>query len=313
MRVLVTGAGGFAGTNVVQHLITTTDWTIVTVDRTRAYYANPRVYDYAFDLRNPIPTNQFGEIDAVIHLAASSNVAEFLVDPAKHVVNNVVMTANLLQWTLHQNLKVFIQVSSNEVYGPTNTFAVSSSEWDAFIPATPYSASKAAQDMLAIGWHQAYGTPCVIAITSHLFGEGQPSSKFIPTIIRNVMSNESVPIYGRQFGDDWEASVRNWTYVGDFAHALKWIIEKGVVAGFIDRWNVAGPLRSCYQVAEDVAELLKLPLSVEWQSNREARPGYEHHYAVDTTAFEQHGYTPFYTYADGLKRTVNWYKERYKK
>lgn len=309
MRVLVTGAHGFAGKHVVQHLLDHTDWKIVAVDITDMWFDNLRVDTYIYDLRTQPTPNAFGNIDVVIHLAASSDVPSFLGEPDKHVLNNVMGTVNMLQWSLFQNLQMFIQVSTNEVYGPS---IGASREWDPLIPATPYSASKAAQEMMAIAWHQAFDVPSVIVNTSHLYGEGQSPTKFIPTVVRNTLRNESVPIYGLPITDEWSASVRNWTYVGDFAHALLHIIKRGV-DGNVARWNAAGLRRNCYYVAEHVAELLELPLSVEWQDCREARSGYEHTYILDTTAIEKHGFIPYYGFDAGLKRTVDWYRGKFQK
>ena len=313
MRVLVTGANGFAGRHVIDHLLQTTDWRIAAVDVTLPERdGDPRIDRYVFDLRNPVPESRnFGNTDVVINLAASSDVTSFFEDPYRHVLNNVAITLNLLQWSLTQDLQMFIQVSTNEVYGPTD--AVLSREWDPLIPATPYSASKAAQEMLAIAWHQSLATPTVVINTSHLFGERQPMTKFIPTAVKKILRNESVPIYGRRLGPDpWEASIRNWTYVGNFAHALAYVIERGT-NGYVDRWNVAGPVMNCEEVADGVADLVGLPLSIEWQDSGEARPGYEHHYALDPAAFERYGFVPYYGFDEGLKRTVDWYVERLQK
>lgn len=307
MRVLVTGANGFAGRHVVSHLLRFTDWKIAAVDIQSFFLDDLRVDSYTHDFREQPEPNDFGNVDAVIHLAASSDVPSFLAEPAKHVLNNVLGTVNLLQWARFQDLKMFIQVSTNEVYGPG---ASPSFEWDELHPSTPYSASKAAQEMMALAWRASFDTPTVIINTSHLFGEGQPATKFIPTVVRNVLLNESVPIYGRRAGyvlGDWESSVRNWTYVGDFAHALHFILTSDYE---ITRLNVAGPAHDCLAVAEKVADHLCLPLSVEWQNSREARPGYEHEYVLNTDLIERHGYAPAYGFDEGIKRTVDWFRSK---
>lgn len=311
MRVLVTGANGFAGRHVVKHLLQHTDWKIAAVDITDMFFDDLRVDTYVNDLRERLEPNVFGRVDAVIHLASSSDVPAFLADPEKHVMNNVAITLNLLQWARWQTLKMFVQVSTNEVFGPT--VAISSKEWDTLYPSTPYSASKAAQEMLTIAWQQTFDVPGVIVNTMHLFGEGQPSQRFIPTVVRNTLMNVSVPIYGREFHEEWDASIRNWTYVIDFAHALLYILDHDVNVGRVDRWNVAGPIHNCEKVAKSIADILDLPLSIEWQNSREARPGYEHMYALNTSAFANFGFRPYYGFEKGLKRTVDWFREQFQK
>lgn len=319
MKALVTGASGFIGGHLVDHLLDATDWDIIALTRDNTIQDRKRVQVTSWDLCESIPAGMFEDVDVVFNLASSSDQRSVLADPTTHVMNNILSTLNLLQWALTQRVQAFIQVSTNEVYGPAED-ALYHTEWSPLVPSTPYSASKAAQEMLAIAWWRTYGLPTAIVNTIHVFGEGQPRERFIPTVIDRIMRRKPVEIYGQlSYGkDDFVSASRNWTYVGDLVHALHQIATRPLNAGSWhggppDRWNVAGPVRSCLNVAQSVAELLNEPLSVHWQNVDYARPGYELRYALDTLRFDSTGWRAPYGFANGLARTVNWYKRELSK
>lgn len=311
LKVLVTGATGFAGGHVVSHILSMTDWRVVALDTSLVRLAklneSDRVTAVQYDLRDELREDAFTDVDAVVHLAASSDVPAFLRNPAYCARNNVDGTLNLLEWARHRRLKTFIQVSTNEVYGPSRHPAEASKEWDPLVPSTPYSASKACQEVLAIGWRRTYGVPVVIVNTMHLFGEEQPRRRFVPTAITKLLDGDPVPIYLHpQFG----APVRNWTYVGDFARAIVRLLERGISDDVRDdRWNVAGRELSCHEVAKMIAAQLYLPLEVRWLGDAE-RPGYDPRYALDTTKMHDELMKMMHYGTDeGLRRTINWIKE----
>jgi dTDP-glucose 4,6-dehydratase len=314
VRVLVTGAGGFVGKHVINYLIAHTDWKIVALDKgpERLQRESERIRTVAYDLWSPLNAHisVLSDVDAVVNLASSSDVPSFLRDPVTHTMNNILSTLHLLEWARYRKLHAFVQVSTNEVYGPAPMY--DSCEWDPLLPSTPYSASKAAQEVLGIGWWKTYDIPLVIVNTMHLFGEGQPRERFIPTAISAVLNGEKVPVYGRSRGMHWKASRRNWTYVGDFAAAIHEILIKNVTSSSgmrPDRWNVAGTEWDCQRIAVWIAELLQLPLEIDWRSDKSARPGYEHRYALDTNAFKNFGFQTKFGVEAGLKRTIEWMKK----
>lgn len=307
-KVLVTGAGGFAGQHVVAQLLKLTDWKIVALDRTgsslpRESYRVRSVHD---TLSGSMTSPWCENVDAVVHLAASSDVPEFLQDPYGHTMNNVMSTLSLLEWARHQNLQAFIQVSTNEVYGPASE-EHSSREWDPLVPSTPYSASKACQEMLAIGWRQTYDVPVIIVNTMHLYGEGQPLQRFVPNTIAQILRGEKVTIFCDPVNH--LSPVRNWTYVGDFARAIVGLLLRGVGPRSDerpDRWNVAGPQLSCTQVARKLGFMLECDFEVDFTSHD--RPGYDFRYALDTRAFDALGFGTHYGIDEGLRRTVDYVK-----
>lgn len=238
-------------------------------------------------------------VDIVVNLASSSDVPSFLDDPFKHTMNNVLSTLNLLEWARHQKLRAFVQVSTNEVYGPLNFKR--SHEWDSLRPQTPYSASKACQEMLTLGWHQAYDVPVIIVNTMHIFGEGQPLQRFVPKTINAILSDQPVQIQSFPQG----APVRNWTYVGDFAYAIYRLLQRAEdMVG--QRLNVAGPELSCLEVAQKISTLLEKTFTIQWLTDERHRPGHDYRYALDTSKLGELDWLPRYGVATGLHRTIHW-------
>lgn len=304
MKVLVTGAGGFIGAHVVAELLTQSNWSVVALDRYEHHTVTMENYDsracvVSYDLHEPLEFDAFPGVNAVINLASSSDMSTFLEDPAWHTLNNVTSTLNLLEWARHRKLRSFIQVSTNEVYGPNSLTAITK-EWDTLRPQTPYSASKAAQEMLAIGWHKTYGVSTQIVNTAHVYGPGQPSQRFIPTAISKILDGEKVPLLNDAFG----AQRRNWTYVGDLAAALVWMIQNDDLVRTLDRWNVVGPERSCLEITRMLGTILQRDFSVDWIDGP-LRPGYDYRYALDGSKLASAGFQQF-GLRYGLGKTVKW-------
>jgi len=312
LRVLVTGASGFIGYHIIKYLLEAADCEVVTLDRHISIHEDLWTNHVTHDLRNslgPGVSRLIGDVDVVINLASSSDVPEFLRDPVKHTINNVGSTLHLLDWASGRKLKAFIQVSTNEVYGPADQRDVV--EWSPLVPQTPYSASKAAQEMLAIGYWKTYDVPVVIINTMHVFGEYQPPQRFIPSAVKRLLADEPVTIYGQKKHANWQATSRQWTYAPDLADSIYWLLTHDVSRSSAghnipDRWNIVGAELTCLAVAQRAAERLGKTLSVDWQSWRTARPGYDMRYALDDTRLRKQGYTPLYGTTVGLERTVDW-------
>ncbi len=296
MRVLVTGAGGFAGGHVVEHLTKTTDWDVVSS---------------GVDLNVEAPA--WDGVDAVLHLAARSDVTECNDRPVDAVHNNIDATLNLLEWAREQPITHVVQISTNEIYGPSPG-GEEPKEWAPIAPSTPYSASKVAQEALSCAWWRTYGVPVVLTNTMHLFGEGQPKQRFIPMAVRKLMAGEEVPIYARRITDNhYVPSTRRWLYAGDHADALRWILMQPVSTPENyrpDRWHIAGPEVNLVSLVKKIAEILDVPARVQMVDDSLARPGHEYRYALDCSKIERAGWTPPLGFNDALIRTVNWISEQ---
>jgi dTDP-glucose 4,6-dehydratase len=307
-RILVTGAFGFVGRHVVSYVLDETDWEVVAVDtKTHGFLPEDRVqvvnanleHQWTFELNERV-----GRVDAVFHLAAASDVKHSLDYPVQHVHRNVDLTLWLLEWARRRSdqLTHVVQVSTNEVYGPSTRGR--SREWDPVVPVTPYSASKAAQEALATAWWRSFGVPLVLVNTQHLFGEGQPRQRFIPTVVDQLLEGQPVRLVGQLH----LPPVRRWLHARDLASALVWTVERGRPASraaeLPDRWHVAGETLNCLVLAERIAELLEKPLEVEWVEF--GRAGYEQRYVLDTQKVHAAGWRPPLGFPAGLERAVGW-------
>lgn len=293
MILLVTGSNGFVGRHVVTYLRETTDWDIVPCESDLRTWRSRRV------------PSEYAEVTAIIHLASRTDVTSFVDDPVPRVTDNIESTMNLLEWARTRPLTHFIQVSTNEVYGPARASEIHT-EWSPVRPSTPYSASKVAQEALASAWHHTYGVPTVIVRTMHLFGEGQPAERFIPTAIRKLIAGEPVPIYGKETEEHWVPASRNWLYVLNFADALRWLLERRVDPE--DRWNVAGPEVNCMRLVTMIADRLGVRGTVNFVDVDQARPGHELRYAINSSRIQDAGWKCPHSIGAGLNRTIEWVK-----
>lgn len=219
-RILITGGAGFAGHHLVEHLLETMpDSELVVLDGLTyagdvqrmtdcAGYDPERVTVLWHDLRSPIPPtldHRIGPINAVLHLAANSHVERSIHDPAPFIMANTAITVNLMEWCRGRDgiewldcpLEIVVQISTDEVYGPAPD-GYSHVEWDPIVPSNPYSASKAAQEAVAISYWRTYGVPVVITNTMNIFGERQSPEKFVPMIVKRLLAGDPVTVHAQR-------------------------------------------------------------------------------------------------------------------
>ncbi len=321
MQLLITGGLGFIGSNLVRYLLNThPDYTIINLDAVTyaghpenlsAVTNNPRYKFVKGRIEDPNVVNdivsgkRFGPIDGIINLAAESHVDRSISDPAVFVQTNVMGTQVLLEAAYkHGKLPTggfrikYVQVSTDEVYGslgPTGLFT----EETPLAANSPYSASKAAADLLCRAYFHTFGFPAVITRCSNNYGPYQHPEKLIPLFITNCFVNKQVPVYGDGL------NVRDWLHVEDHCRAIDLAFHKGQ-AGEV--YNIGGNNeRTNMQITQLVLkELGKGPELIKYV---EDRLGHDRRYAIDSTKIQNElGWKPIHTFETGIYQTISWYK-----
>jgi dTDP-glucose 4,6-dehydratase len=325
LRIIVTGGAGFIGSALCRYLIRDTRCHVVNVDKL-TYAGNlasvAEIADssrYRFVKADVCDRAAVARIlsevkpDAVMHLAAESHVDRSINGAAAFIETNVVGTFTLLEvsreyWSRlgpgDQDTFRFLHVSTDEVYGslgPTGHFT----EATPYDPSSPYSASKAASDHLAMAWHRTYGFPAIVSNCSNNYGPYHFPEKLIPLVILNALEGRPLPVYGDG------ANVRDWLYVEDHARALHRILTHGRPG---QKYNIGGHNeRSNLAVVHGICTMIDelLPAAASRKNlvvHVPDRPGHDRRYAIDASKVEAElGWRPRETFETGLFKTVQWY------
>lgn len=310
-RILVTGGAGFIGGNFVHYLlkhyphykIYNLDTLTYAGDLTKHYHIENHPH-YTFiqaninDYETILSLFQQYRFDYVIHFAAESHVDRSIQDPGVFVKTNVVGTQNLLEAARQVGITKFIHISTDEVYGeldfePTTFFT----EDTPLQPNSPYSASKAASDLLVRAYYETYKLPVNITRCSNNYGPYQYPEKLIPLIISHVLKDESVPIYGDG------KNVRDWLHVYDHCKAIDLVMHKGITG---EIYNIGGHNElTNLEVAQKIISFLqKSEQLIEFVPDR---LGHDKRYAIDPTKLEHLGWKPTYSFDTGIIQTIEWY------
>jgi dTDP-glucose 4,6-dehydratase len=309
MKILVTGGAGFIGSNFIRHVLGRgKDFAVVNYDKL-TYAGN--LANLESVARNPNYQFVKGDIcdaasveaamrgcDAVIHFAAESHVDRSIYEPAPVIQTNVTGTFVLLEMARKISVSRFVHVSTDEVYGdiPAGTLADENSP---LRPSSPYSASKASADLLVGSYVRTYGFPAVITRSSNNYGPYQFPEKFVPLIITNVLSDKVIPVYG----DGRQQRV--WVHVEDNCRGILSVLEKGKDG---EVYNIGGlDLEENLTLVRRILNLTGKPESLV--SYVQDRPGHDRRYALDCKKAENElGWRPAISLEDGLRRTIDWYK-----
>jgi dTDP-glucose 4,6-dehydratase len=320
MKVLVTGAAGFIGSHIVEGLLKETDWTIVGLDRldetatlerisyTDAYRQNRSRFRYIWhDLRgaiNPFTRRAIiegGDLDAIWHLAASTHVDRSIADPLSFVADNVVGTANVLEFARHHHRARLIYFSTDEVFGPApvrHTF----DEWDRFKSSNPYAATKAAGEELTLSYVNTYGLDAIITHTVNVFGERQHPEKFIPLVVRRLLLGDKIVIHADRTRT--RPASRYWIHARNVLAALRFLHERGRAD---DKYNITSDHEvDCLTLAQEIAAALGRPLKYDMVDADTGRPGHDLRYSLDGRKLAAMGFVMPLSFDESLTKCVRW-------
>jgi dTDP-glucose 4,6-dehydratase len=307
MRLLVTGGAGFIGSNFVRHVLAAhPDDSIVNLDKLtyagnlenlRDVEANPRYRFVKGDIGDaPVVREAMRGVDAVVHFAAETHVDRSNRGADDFLRTNVMGTFTLLEAARELHVGRFLAVSTDEVYGSIATGAARES--DPLNPSNPYSASKAAADLLARAYWTTHRLPVLITRSSNNFGPYQYPEKVIPLFVTNALEDRALPLYGDG------RNVRDWLYVLDNCAAIDLVLRRGAEG---EIYNVGGAAEvENVTLTRRILALLGKPESLI--TPVADRPGHDRRYALDSGKIRTLGWAPAATFDAALAATVQWYR-----
>jgi len=309
--LLVTGGAGFIGSNFIHLLLDKKpDWNLICLDaltyagnlaNLQACLEHPRFTFVKGDIADPKTVSEVfaRTIDGVVNFAAESHVDRSIMGCAEFIRTNVQGTQVLLDAAKQHSVQRFLQISTDEVYGslgPAGYFT----ETTPLAPNSPYSASKAAADLLVRSYFETYKFPVLITRCSNNYGPYQFPEKLIPLFITNLLTGKKVPVYGDGL------NVRDWIHVEDHCAAILTVLEKGIPGQV---YNIGGNNEQTnMEITRLLLEMLgKDDSSIEYVPDR---LGHDRRYAIDASKIlKELGWQPAVKFSDGLRHTVQWYKQ----
>lgn len=312
--ILVTGGSGFIGNCFCKLLLEERkDYKVINVD-VETYAANhstikdelnnPNYKFYKVDIRDREAINKIFEEEKpniVVNFAAESHVDRSILDPEAFLTTNILGTAVLMDACRKYGIERYHQVSTDEVYGdlPLDRHDLFFTEETPLHTSSPYSTSKASADLLVLAYYRTYGLPVTISRCSNNYGPYQFPEKLIPLMISKASNDESLPVYGEGL------NVRDWLYVKDHCYGILAVIEKGRVG---EVYNLGGhnERNNLYIVKRILSELGKPESLITHVADRH---GHDQRYAIDPAkAMKELGWEPTTAFEDGIKLTIEWYK-----
>src|SRR5438552_10190701 len=310
MKILVTGGAGFIGSNFIRHmLLECNDVEIVNFDKL-TYSGNlENLADLAENSRYQFVRGDITDatsvaevmaqgLDAIVNFAAETHVDRSIENAAPFLHSNVMGTLTVLEAVRKFRIKLFIQISTDEVYGSAGAND-SFTEDQILDPRSPYSASKAAADHLVNAYAHTYGMAAITLRCTNNYGPYQFPEKLIPLMIANALEGKPLPVYGDGMQE------RDWLYVEDYARAILLVLERGRPG---DLYNVSsGSPVPNLTVVKTILKLLGKPESlIQYVSDR---PGHDRRYSLDSSKLRQTlGWQPEVSSEEGMRRTVTWYQ-----
>lgn len=311
MKIFVTGGAGFIGSNFIHYFINNfPKSTVINYDKF-TYAGNPanlsgiqgNYYAVQADICN------FGYLkemlkhfspDMIVAFAAESHVDRSITNPQEFLTTNILGTECILRAAKELDINKVIHISTDEVYGSLDD-PLEADERSAFEPNSPYSASKAAGDLLCNAYFKTYKLPVTVIRGSNCFGPRQHVEKLIPKSITSLLSNKKIQIYGK--GKNY----REWIYVDDFCRGVVTVMLKGVIG---EAYNLGGGADNRVDnntIAKQICKILKAKqTNIEYIADR---LGHDKRYALNSDKLKSLGWAPQESLKTGLEKTVDWYRE----
>jgi len=323
MRILVTGGAGFIGHHLIEFLLEKTQAEIVSLDRldtsgnlNRLFSITENKPDWKkrlkivwHDLKSPISeynSKLIGEVTHILHLAASSHVDRSILYPLEFVMDNVVGTCNLLEYARKdcKKLEFFLYFSTDEVFGSAPKGVVYK-ENDRYKSSNPYSASKAGGEELCVAYQNTYNLPIIITHTMNVYGERQHPEKFIPLVVRKILSGEILEIHSNS--ELTEASKRHYLYAKDVASAIYFLMNNHV---FGEKYNiVANEESDNLDLALKISKIMNKKINYKLVDPKITRPRHDFRYSLCGEKLKKMGWNQEVNLGEGLQKTVSWILE----
>jgi len=308
VRLVVTGGAGFIGSNFVRFMLRRyDDLEVVNLDKL-TYAGNlENLRDVEDDARYTFVKGDICDAavvraalqgaDAVVNFAAETHVDRSISGPQDFISTDVLGTHTLLEAVRELAIARYVQISTDEVYGSTETGSFT--EESDLAPSSPYSASKAGADLLVLAYHRTYGAPVLITRSSNNYGPWQYPEKIIPLFITNAIDDQALPVYGDGL------NVRDWLYVDDNCAGIDAVLRKGALG---EVYNIGGGNEvKNLALTRHILELLgKSPELIRFVADR---PGHDRRYSIDCGKLQALGWHPATPFETGLERTVSWYRD----
>ena len=328
-KALITGGAGFIAHHTISYLLKHTDWEIITLDRLDYSGNLNRLHDIMLsfdpdtrkrvkivhhDLKaelNPLVCSEIGQVDYILHLAAGSHVDRSIDYPMEFILDNVVGTANILEFARRQdNLERFVYFSTDEVFGPAPN-GIKYKENDRYNSTNPYSATKAGAEELAVAYENTYKLPIYITHTMNVFGERQHPEKYIPMCIKKARDGETITIHS-----DSTKTIpgsRHYIHAEDVSSAILFLLN--YEGTFEPTWgnakcpkfNIVGSEElNNLELATIIAEAQGKELKYEMVDFHSSRPGHDLRYALDGTKMKELGWVPAKSVRERIADVTNW-------
>ncbi len=313
MTIIVTGGAGFIGSNFIFHMLKTYyGYRIVCLDKLTyagnlstlaAVKDNPSFRFVKIDICDRASVYKIFEEEKpeiVVNFAAESHVDRSIENPGVFLETNIMGTAVMMDACRKYGIKRYHQVSTDEVYGdlPLDRPELLFTEETPIRTSSPYSASKAAADLLVLAYHRTYDLPITISRCSNNYGPYHFPEKLIPLMIINALKNKPLPVYGEGI------NVRDWLYVEDHCKAIDLVLHKGRIG---EVYNIGGhnEMRNI-DIVKMICDILDKPYSlIKYVTDRK---GHDMRYAIDPTKiYNELGWIPETKFAEGIKKTIDWY------